>query len=483
MVPLNCFDGHACPVSTDPPRVFEKLRMFGISNIRQIASSTTSRLYGWYEAFIRPLLYRFGQWLIRMTAPTQAIQAVETTGSIEVIAPEPEPLESTIPTLVVESLEPVPPLPDQTSVVEPPVANVFATCNPSDLHEECEKTVETVLDPQPVTLVAEPQCPPANDDRIVTIVAVCNVLEVLERQLTDVSQDVESSVAGVCKGFQGMATRAQAAVNAASESLGSGVKDDIGKDLISEMQKVLTSLIENVRASSDFTQTVSGKLLGLETRLAAIEDTLGAVEALANKAKLVALNGQIEAARLGPAGQAFAVVAKETKTLSTHAAQTSDSIRNLVGELSQEVKVTSAEIRKRTEVDLRRFAESESQATQMLNDIDVSHKRIMQSLNTTSQISGELRGDISKAVMSMQFQDRVSQCIAHVVETMEVLVDHVDPKSIGDCELAAKDRSDEWLSQISKRYTMDSERVALGGAELVDSSGAGAADEFDVELF
>lgn len=342
-----------------------------------------------------------------------------------------------------------------------------------DSQQECSLAAETAV-----------EIPVAPNEHIVNVVAVCNVLAVLEGQIKDINQDVETSVAGVCKGFQGMAVRAQSAVSAASESISSGAKDSGGgKDMIAEMQKVLNSLLENVRSSSDFTQAVSEKLTSIESRLEAIEKTLGDVEELANKAKVVALNGQIEASRIGSAGLAFAVVARETKALSTNAASTSDAIRKLISKLTAEVKVTADEIRQRTDIDANRFVESEQQARELLHDIDVNHKQIVKSLNTTSEISGELRGDIARAVMSMQFQDRVSQRMAHVAETLEILVHEVDAKSFTYCEAEARGRSDQWLSQISKKYTMDSERIALSGDGELVTTATSSSDDFDVELF
>lgn len=336
---------------------------------------------------------------------------------------------------------------------------------------------------KPSTQTVE-EIPAAPNEHIINVVAVCNVLQVLEGHIKDINKDVETSVTGVCNGFQGMAVRAQSAVSAASESISSGAKDGGGgKDMIAEMQKVLNSLLANVRSSSNFTQAISEKLTGIESRLEAIEKTLGDVEELANKAKVVALNGQIEASRIGSAGLAFAVVARETKTLSTNAASTSDAIRKLISKLTAEVKVTADEIRKRTDIDANRFVESEQQARELLHDIDVNHKQIVKSLNTTSEISGELRGDIARAVMSMQFQDRVSQRMAHVAETLEILVHEVDAKSFTYCEAEARGRSDQWLSQISKKYTMDSERIALSGEGDLVTTATSSSDDFDVELF
>lgn len=320
-------------------------------------------------------------------------------------------------------------------------------------------------------------------DRTVSIVAMCNVFTVLERQLADINKDVENSVAGVCKGFKGMAEHAQAAVVAATQSCSTEENDGNGNELIADMQNVLIALVENARSSSEFTQSICEKLGLLEKRLVSIEKAMNEVEELACQAKLVALNGQIEAARLGPAGKPFEVVARETKKLSNHAATTSDSIKNLVADLSKQVRDTSTDITQKTEIDNKTFLQSQTRAKELLSNIEREHIRITNSLATTSELSSFLQRDISNAVLSMQFQDRVSQRVSHVISTMELLADDVDPQAKQLLASEAKNRSDKWLSQIAKTYTMDSERQVINNENML-ANGTVASDElFDVELF
>lgn len=331
-----------------------------------------------------------------------------------------------------------------------------------------------VVETKPTVLV--PSGPAKADIELVTI---GKVLALMERQLSEVSKDVEESVVGVCNGFQGMVKRAQEAVATASDSVGASVSAD-GTDLISEMQDVLGVLIERIQNSCDFSLTVCERLSQLESRLEDIETTLTDIEELASRARLVALNGQIEAARLGDAGQAFRVVAQETKDLSGNAGDTSTAIRELIGTLVGEIKKTSAELKSRSAVDLETFQDSQQQAVKLLKDIFESHRHITASLNKTGAISHELSREIGSAVMSMQFQDRVSQRIAHVTETLEMLVQRVaSTAAVGSDEVAA-DECDRLLKQLSSRCTMESERVVLSNGHADNEA---VEDYASVELF
>ena len=315
-------------------------------------------------------------------------------------------------------------------------------------------------------------------DPQVAIVAACKVLEVLERQLADVNHDVESSVVGVCNGFHGMAQRAQAAVNSAQDVVGIGSESHGGVGLIDEIQKVLNYLLAGVKLSCDFSQEISEKLELLEKRLASVESELKAVEKIANKAKLVALNGQIEAARLGEKGLGFSVVAQETRTLAANAAETSDIIGVSIKELAGDLRTASEKIKERAQGDSKLFAESERKANGLLTDLQISHNQMLQSIERTSEISGQLRDDIGRSVMSMQFQDRISQRIGHVISTMNGLVGYVMPDNAHQLEPLARLQSDHWLAEFAASYTMDSERQAMtGGSQSADNT------ECSVELF
>ncbi len=312
------------------------------------------------------------------------------------------------------------------------------------------------------------------------VAAASKVMQVLEKQLSEVSTDIELSVVGVCQGFSGMTEKAQSAINLAQSAVGNMNGNDEG-DLIRNMHNVIACLLDSFRVSTEFSQQVSSKLLTLETHLSIVEQKIEEVEEISSRAKLVALNGQIEASRLGAAGRAFLVVAEETKSLAVNAARTSDSIRTSIGKLSSELNRTSSEIKRRSAEDSDTFKRSEESAKKLLNELQESNHRITTSLGQTATIGSELRTDIAKAVMSMQFQDRISQRIAHVIETLEILTKRIDPLCDDVSDYAASSRCSEWMKEITSRYTMDSERNVH--SQGVSSSASSDAEDFSVELF
>ncbi|MCU0713931.1 MAG: methyl-accepting chemotaxis protein [Pirellula sp.] len=309
----------------------------------------------------------------------------------------------------------------------------------------------------------------------IELLTMGRTISVLERQIAEVNQDIETSIVGISRGFQGMAKQAQTAISTAGAAAG-----DRPADRIAEMQDVVKRLVHDMGESCDSLNGASQKLIDVEKRLDIVESVLYNIEKIASQSRLVALNGEIEARRLGDAGKAFAVVAAETKSLSQHATETSRSIRELLSELTSVVTSTTSDLSARSQSDAKRLSQSKQEAEALLSYIHSDHNRMTESLAETEKIGRELQGNISNAVMSLQFQDRVSQRIHHVVDSLKVLRSRAEETADPVWQNEAETRCLQLLQQLSSQYTMESERAAL----LNDKkTGVPSSETFDVELF
>ena len=241
----------------------------------------------------------------------------------------------------------------------------------------------------------------------VELAAGVRVLQILSGQLQQTAIDIQDSIVRVSTGFAGMAQQAASAVQ-----------------------------LSQCRVQSRE---------GMNKVLDAARKTLDEVDTIAREARMVGLNGQIEAARAGQQGIAFSVVANETKSLALHAATTSDMLKK------------------------------------MLNELAVLHEQLVEALQSSESTSECLSKEITRAVMGLQFQDRVNQQIQHITETLDAIYDRAVPitEQVPPRKVAA--RLEDWREWMQSRSTMESERAVAGSC-----SGASAApgDEFgSVELF
>ena len=241
----------------------------------------------------------------------------------------------------------------------------------------------------------------------VELAASVRVLQILSGQLQQTATDIQDSIVRVSTGFAGMAQQAASAVQ-----------------------------LSQCRVQSRE---------GMNKVLDAARKTLDEVDTIAREARMVGLNGQIEAARAGQQGIAFSVVANETKSLALHAATTSDMLKK------------------------------------MLNELAVLHEQLVEALQSSESTSECLSKEITRAVMGLQFQDRVNQQIQHITETLDAIYDRAVPitEQVPARKVAA--RLEDWREWMQSRSTMESERTATGSCSASPSNGS---DSFgSVELF
>ena len=163
----------------------------------------------------------------------------------------------------------------------------------------------------------------------VEVAATLPVLDSLSQQLRDTASDLQQSVLEISTGFGGIAARARESVQLVRCGLESG--DSVSADqTISEIHNVMHGLLAAVKDSSQLSSRLSGRIQELEEVLSRVDGSLRQVEKIEEEARIVGHNGRLEAARAGSHGDAFNVVANETKHLGVHASETSASIRKLV---------------------------------------------------------------------------------------------------------------------------------------------------------
>jgi methyl-accepting chemotaxis protein len=313
------------------------------------------------------------------------------------------------------------------------------------------------------------------------VAAMLPILDSLAKHVHETAEDLQHSVLEISTGFGGMAARVRETVETAHSGLTSdnGLNTD---DTIFEIRSVLGSLLSAVQESTNSSQQLSERLQKLEQTLGEVNASLRQVETIAEEARIVGLNGRLEAARAGSHGAAFNVVANETKNLGVHAAETSASIRKQVEQLNRSLHQVSTELRDRISIDAASALDSQVKVTNLLDQLGVMHHGLTTSLQRTESLSEGVSRDITKSIMALQFQDRVNQRLDHVVEALLALKENLSPfRDVASPERASS-RSADWRAWLNSRSTMNSERQVIGQDSQANSSAA-ASDFGSVELF
>jgi methyl-accepting chemotaxis protein len=299
-----------------------------------------------------------------------------------------------------------------------------------------------------------------------SILACLPVFPVLATQLQEVVRQVEQAVEGVCGNFQAMAARARQAAarvplteNASADEPGASARGVGG--LISSTRQTMGSLLQRIEQTSTFSSLAVERMQTVEEHLGGLDKVLREIDEIAAQSRLLALNGQIEAARLGAQGAAFAIVATETAKMADHARTSSKTVRKTTESVSTGINGTSKELRERAAADNREAAASRDEVNRVLDAMTALYDQTQRTMEEAKLESDELARDISAAVVAMQFQDSVSQRVGHVIHTLEEMRSALQSQLGRDGAAAAEAPPTDWANRMAGRYTMASEHKVL----------------------
>lgn len=298
-------------------------------------------------------------------------------------------------------------------------------------------------------------------------------LGVMSGQLRETSALIEEAVVGVCSNFQGIAQRARDTVARATGFLSheGGVSGGRSfEHVVESCGGTLIRVLNATEEAGEVSRRAIERIQQIDTVSQEVTGSLAHLDHIANGNRMLVLNARIEAAHAGIAGAGFAIVADEVGAQTQKSREVTAKVTERILDLRKLAGSAVEDLQYMTEQEHKRIAQSRREVDEALDDLRTVHDQLKTMLTEVMEESRLLANDVGSAVRGMQFQDRTSQRIAHVIEDLNIMRTKLSDR-IGDVSALERPSTEAFSA-----YTMYEERRVAGIAIPESEPG-------DVELF
>jgi methyl-accepting chemotaxis protein len=307
------------------------------------------------------------------------------------------------------------------------------------------------------------------------------VLPVWYRQIDMARTHTEESTINLANRFGSLSQGLEKAINLSS---GSGNSEGL-VDLLKGCHQELDSVITSMRSSLDGKQALLNEVQALSHLTDSLKNMASDVGKIAGQTNLLALNAAIEAARAGEVGRGFAVVADEVRKLSTLSAESGKKIADTIETVNNAIAATLHASEEYARQDAVMVANSENVIAQVLHKFEQAATGLDNSAEVLRQESQVIGAEISDVLVSLQFQDRVSQVLMHVRNDLAKLETNLSTyeQEIVRGNLPNPFDARLWLQELSQTYTMPEQHAAHSGTHYIGTPQTTSNQEPEITFF
>lgn len=249
----------------------------------------------------------------------------------------------------------------------------------------------------------------------------------MRKEMHNVTEQTEHAATTIANSFQAIINKATLQARQAMEllegtqgAMTEGVPQSL-KDFIRVSDERLTKMADEVVRVADLSVRMVHELDGVQQRAQAIDGFLLDVDKLADQTSLLALNADIEAARVGEQGRGFSVVAQEVRRLSKRSHDFSDSIRSHLEGVRTGLNKTYGDMRSLSAADVNHASGIKNEVLQLTQSLEGKNREVADTVSSINAISKEIAQDVQNVVISLQFHDITSQKLNNMLEPMDEL--------------------------------------------------------------
>ena len=234
------------------------------------------------------------------------------------------------------------------------------------------------------------------------------VLPAWGEQLGSAREEGNRAVESLVGAFEDLAAKTAAQLEDAQHAVNDLTSNQGALPALRATRSDLDGVLEAMRRI----EQVKESILAEAVRAGDLSGLAGEVRQIALQSKLLAMNAGIEAARAADSGHAFAVVAREMRDLAERSARTSEGITQQVAVLTGAVQAIRAREQQRSR-EAKPIELAEAAIEQVGMRVEDVARHLVETARRMEQRAGDIRRDVSDSLVALQFQDRVSQILAH----------------------------------------------------------------------
>ncbi|MCP3686822.1 MAG: chemotaxis protein [Gammaproteobacteria bacterium] len=303
---------------------------------------------------------------------------------------------------------------------------------------------------------------------------ISQIMPIWSRQIETSRTTTEESILELTQRFAGMISLLQQVIDSSVSGAdrltgGSGVIDSLDSSHAS-LQKVIHSLEADLQEE----EVLLEKMRAAAAQAQELDKMAASVGQIAEQINLLALNAAIEAARAGEYGRGFAVVADEVRKLASQSSATGKNIRSKVDSISGSMNSTLETAEKFSKLSVENTQLGKETIESVFSNLQETITALQEDGVGLRSVGDGIQRDISEVLVSLQFQDRVSQILMHVREDFENLSEVMSAHTASQSDEPLD--VDVIIHQMLANYTTGEERDNIGNHKA-DVEKSGAASE------
>ncbi|EJL02266.1 methyl-accepting chemotaxis protein [Pseudomonas fluorescens Q2-87] len=288
---------------------------------------------------------------------------------------------------------------------------------------------------------------------------ILGAMPIWAKQVESSRQQTETAIVSLTSRFTGISSRLEETVQASQLAAGelAGSSSGGAVQVLAQSEGELVKVIDSLKSTQASRDETLAQVRNLTAYTGELRTMAADVAAIAAQTNLLALNAAIEAARAGEAGRGFAVVADAVRALSSKSSETGQQMSAKVDVINTSITQLVQAASSGADQDSQSVVVSEGSIQRVLERFKSVTGRLADSADLLQRESFGIRDELTEVLVSLQFQDRVSQILSHVRDNIEDLHVHVQQASQSP-EQAPSIDARQWLARMETTYATDEQR-------------------------